>query len=73
MFVVYYKAAGKPIRYFHPDGMQKTIKTAWAFPETVRAKAEAAGLKLRSIEASPMVPEEQNPLVGGAYGKVHSA
>lgn len=54
MFVVYYKAPEKPIRYFHPDGMQKTIKTAWAFPETARGQAEASGLKIRSIEASPI-------------------
>ena len=50
MFVDYYKAPGRPIRYFHPDGLQKTIKTAWAFPESARKTAEAKGLKTRSIE-----------------------
>lgn len=54
MFVVYYKAPGRPIRYFHPDGLQKTIKTAWAFPESARKTAEEKVLKTRSIEASPI-------------------
>ena len=55
MFVIFYKAKGKPIRYYHPTkGLQKTIKTAWAFPEAVRSEFEGKGLSLRTIPASPV-------------------
>lgn len=55
MFAVYYKAQGKPIRYYHPTkGLQKTIKTAWAFPESVRQDAERKGLNTRTVPASPV-------------------
>lgn len=56
MFVVYYTSLGKPIRYFHPKkGLQKTVKTAWALPETARETMEQAVsdiLKLRTVPAS---------------------
>ena len=43
MFVIYYKSPHRPVRYFHPAGLQKTIKTAWALPERFRPEAEARG------------------------------
>lgn len=54
MFVIYYKEPHKPIRYFHPDGLQKTIKTAWALPERFRPEAQARGLKTKTIPANDM-------------------
>ncbi len=58
MFVVYYKSSGKPVRYFHPTkGLQKTVRTAWAFPEAAREMMEQAAsetLKIRSVAASPV-------------------
>lgn len=51
MFVIYYKEPHKPIRYFHPDGLQKTIKTAWVLPERFRMEAEMRGLKTKTIPA----------------------
>ena len=52
MFVIVYTAPGKPTRYFHPKGMRKTVRTAWAFPETARAQVEAKGMRTRSIRTS---------------------
>lgn len=52
MFVIYYKAPHRPIRYFHPNGLQKTIKTAWALPERFREQAHQLGLKTKTISAS---------------------
>ena len=52
MFVFYYKSPHRPVRYFHPAGLQKTIKTAWALPERFRPEAEARGLKTKTIAAS---------------------
>ena len=55
MFVVYYKADGKPKRYYHPEkGLQKTIKTAWAIPDAHRAAFEDRGLKCQTVSASPV-------------------
>ena len=53
MFVVYYQNKNKPKRYFNPGkGLQKTIKTAWALPDSVRKQFEDAGMKCQQINAS---------------------
>lgn len=58
MFVVYWKKERHPVRYFHPEnGLQKTVKTAWALPETARAAFEELCqrnkyMQLRTVPAS---------------------
>lgn len=53
MFVVYYKSENKPKRYFHPEkGLQKTIKTAYALPDSLRAQFEEKGMKCQNINTS---------------------
>lgn len=55
MFVVYYKSKKGPIRYFHPEkGLQKTIKTVWVLPESVRKDFEKMGLKTKTVNVSPV-------------------
>lgn len=61
MFVIYYQKGNSPKRYFHPEkGLQKTIKTAWALPESVRGMFEEKGLKTMTIPAS-IVAEAMYP------------
>jgi len=58
MFVVYWKKERRPVRYFHPEKeLQKTVKTAWALPETMRAYFEEwckshENTHLRTVPAS---------------------